>query len=96
MSFGNSNVGAGVQNCGTNEYESVANLSASIEIQMTYEVEGEPVRGEEYLVTTPDGTQIRGYLNGDGSAKVMGIVCDEGEQCEVEFPNLDEQAWDDE
>lgn len=96
MSFGDSNVGAGVQNCGSGQYESVSNVSASIEVQMTYEVNGEPVQGEEYIVTTPDGTEIRGYLNADGGAKVMGIVCEEGEQCDVTFPNMDEEAWDDE
>ncbi|MEL7500062.1 MAG: hypothetical protein AAFN77_20850 [Planctomycetota bacterium] len=95
MSFGDSNVGAGVQNCGSNLYESVSNVSASIEVQLTFETNGEPVRGEEYLVTTPDGTEIKGFLDGDGYAKVMGIVCEEGEQCEVSFPNLDEEAWDD-
>lgn len=95
MSFGNSNVGAGVQNCGSNQYESVATISTSIEVQLTFENDGEPVRGEEYLVTTPDGTQIRGFLDGGGFAKVMGIICEDGESCDVTFPNLDQDAWDD-
>ena len=95
MSFGDTNVGAGVQNCGSGEYESETSQSTNIKIELKYEHNGEPVVGEEYLVTAPDGTEVSGFLDSNGFASVTGLICEEGEECDVTFPNMDEEAWDD-
>lgn len=63
-----------------------------IEIEMVYEFEGEPVPGEEYCITLPDGAEVRGYLNKKGWAKVS-FIQDPG-NCQISFPGLDEEAWE--
>ncbi|MCP4246027.1 MAG: type VI secretion system tip protein VgrG, partial [bacterium] len=52
--------------------------------------EGEPVAGERYRVTCPDGTVKEGTLDANGMAEVTGI---EPGECDVTFPDLDESAW---
>jgi len=61
-----------------------------IEIELVDE-DGNPVPGEEYQITLPDGTTVAsGTLDGKGKARVDGI--DPG-TCKVTFPNLDQSAW---
>jgi type VI secretion system secreted protein VgrG len=62
-----------------------------IEIELVDE-EGNPVPGERYEITGPDGeTLARGTLDGNGFARVEGL--DPG-QCTVTFPELDREAWE--
>jgi type VI secretion system secreted protein VgrG len=61
-----------------------------IEIQLNDE-EGNPVPGEPYKITLPDGTTVAdGTLDDKGFARVDNI--DPG-TCQVTFPNLDKDAW---
>lgn len=62
-----------------------------IKIAMVDE-EGKPVRGEAYKVKAPDGTFRSGTLDHNGKAEIKGI--DPG-SCEITFPNLDQDAWED-
>ena len=61
-----------------------------IEIQLNDE-DGNPVPGEPYKITLPDGTTVAdGTLDDKGFARVDNI--DPG-TCQVTFPNLDKDAW---
>ncbi len=61
-----------------------------IEIELKDE-DDNPVPGEQYEITLPDGTHVaRGTLDQDGLARVEGI--DPGE-CKVTFPRLDKASW---
>ena len=95
MSFGSTNVGAGIQNCETDLYEAETNQSTLIDIVLTFENNGEPVVGEEYCVVAPDGAMIFGFLDSKGGANVTGLACEEGESCDITFPRMDQAAWDD-
>ncbi len=53
--------------------------------------DGNPVPGEPYRITLPDGSVSEGTLDQNGFARVDGI--DPG-TCEVTFPNLDKDTWD--
>jgi type VI secretion system secreted protein VgrG len=61
-----------------------------IAIQLVDE-EGNPVPGEQYSITLPDGSVASGSLDGNGKARVDGIP-DPG-SCKVTFPNLDQSVW---
>jgi type VI secretion system secreted protein VgrG len=62
-----------------------------IEIELVDE-EGNPVPGERYEVTLPDGEQVAsGTLDQNGFARIEGV--DPG-QCQVSFPSLDKDAWE--
>ena len=62
-----------------------------IEIQLNDD-EGNPVPGEPYKITLPDGTTIAdGTLDDKGFAHVDNI--DPG-TCQVTFPNLDKDSWE--
>ncbi len=62
-----------------------------IEIEMVDE-NGDPVPGECYRVTLPDGeTCAEGTLDENGFAHIDGI--DPG-NCQITFPNLDQDAWE--
>ncbi|RMF79499.1 MAG: type VI secretion system tip protein VgrG [Planctomycetota bacterium] len=52
--------------------------------------EGNPVPGERYRVTCPDGTVKEGSLDANGRAYISGI--DPG-NCDITFPELDQSAW---
>jgi type VI secretion system secreted protein VgrG len=61
-----------------------------IEIKLL-DTENNPVAGESYRVTLPDGqTVAEGTLDANGFARVDGI--DPG-NCKITFPNLDESVW---
>ena len=54
--------------------------------------DGNPVPGEPYRITLPDGTTVAdGTLNEKGWARVDNI--DPG-TCQVTFPKLDKDAWE--
>ena len=62
-----------------------------IEIELVDE-EDNPVPGQAYRVTLPDGTTVaEGTLDENGRARVDGI--DPG-TCQITFPDLDQEAWE--
>lgn len=61
-----------------------------IEIELVDE-EDEPVPGEKYKITLPDGSVAQGTLDQNGFARVEGI--DSG-TCQITFPMLDKDAWE--
>jgi hypothetical protein len=62
-----------------------------IEIELLDEA-GQPVPGEAYRITLPDGTTVaEGTTDEKGRARVDHI--DPG-TCKVTFPNLDKDAWE--
>jgi type VI secretion system secreted protein VgrG len=62
-----------------------------IELQMVDE-QGQPVPGLRYRVTVPDGSVAEGTLDAQGYARVEGFVT--GGDCQITFPDLDEEAWE--
>ncbi len=64
-----------------------------IELQLVYESNGLPVAGMAYEVTLPDGqTVASGSTDDQGVARVDSI--DPG-SCQISFPSLDKEAWED-
>lgn len=61
-----------------------------IEIELIDE-EDNPVPGEKYAITLPDGSVAKGTLDQNGFARVDGI--DPG-TCQITFPDLDKDAWE--
>ena len=61
-----------------------------IEIELVDE-EDQPVPGERYEITLPNGKVAKGTLDEKGFAHVGGI--DPG-TCQITFPNLDKDAWE--
>ena len=61
-----------------------------IEIELVDE-EGNPVPGEAYKVTLPDGKVASGTLDAKGFCRIEGI--DPG-TCQITFPKLDKDAWE--
>ena len=71
--------------------EEEAEKKSWIEIELVDE-EDNPVPGERYEITLPDGTTVaRGTLDENGFARVDGI--DPGE-CQVTYPELDRDTWE--
>jgi hypothetical protein len=62
-----------------------------IEIELVYEDDSSPVAGEEYCITLPDNTEVRGWLDEKGWARV-DFIKNPG-NCKITFPNRDESAW---
>lgn len=57
-----------------------------------YDDNGEPLAGERYLITLPDGTKVaKGKTNKNGEVEVRGI--DPG-SCTITFPDLDGATWE--
>jgi type VI secretion system secreted protein VgrG len=61
-----------------------------VEIALVDE-DDQPVSGEKYEITLPDGRVAKGTTDQNGVARVEGI--DPG-SCQVTFPNLDKDAWE--
>ena len=61
-----------------------------IEIELVDE-EDNPVPGEKYKITLPDGKVAQGTLDEKGFARVEGI---EPGTCRITFPRLDKDAWE--
>jgi hypothetical protein len=55
------------------------------------DMEGQPVPGKQYIVKTPDGGEVRGTLDGNGQARLDGIVRG---TCRISFPEYDADAWE--
>ncbi len=62
-----------------------------IEIELVGE-DDEPISGEKYKITLPDGSVASGTLDQKGCARVEGIK-DAGD-CQITFPDLDKEAWE--
>jgi len=72
------------------ESESEEIETSWIEIELVDESDN-PVPGEQYEVTLPDGSVASGMLNGEGWARIAGFAPG---QCKVCFPKLDKDAWE--
>jgi hypothetical protein len=90
----NQNMGASpacspAQPCGSAPTVISPDKQSWISIQLVDD-DGNPVSGEQYSITLPDGTVSEGTLDEKGSAKVSGF--DPG-NCQITFPALDKDAW---
>lgn len=71
--------------------EEKAEKRSWIEIELVDE-EKQPVPGERYKITLPDGeTVAEGTLDDKGFARVDGM---EPGSCKITFPELDKDAWE--
>jgi uncharacterized protein involved in type VI secretion and phage assembly len=61
-----------------------------IEIQLRDEL-GNPIVGEKYEITTPDGKLRTGTTDANGHARENNLVAG---QCQIKFPRLDTEAWE--
>jgi type VI secretion system secreted protein VgrG len=61
-----------------------------IEVELIDE-EDQPIPGEIYEITLPDGTVASGSLDDKGLARVEGF---EPGSCKISFPKLDQDAWE--
>jgi len=68
------------------EAEDEQEKTAWIRIRLVDE-EGNPIPSERYVITTPDGKEIKGTLDANGEAYHTGLA--EGE-CKISYPDLDE------
>ena len=64
-----------------------------IEIELVGE-DDKPIPGERYEIEMPDGTVKKGTLDQNGWVRVEGIDPEQGTQCKISFPELDEEAWE--
>jgi hypothetical protein len=62
-----------------------------IEIELIDEND-QPVAGERYKITLPDGSVDEGSLDDKGKARIDSIA-DAGD-CKISFPELDQDAWE--
>ncbi len=70
--------------------EEEARKTSWIEIELVDE-QGDPVPGQRYRVTLPDGETVsEGTLDERGLARLDGI---EPGSCKITFPDLDKEAW---
>ena len=51
----------------------------------------EPIPGEKYRITLPDGTVNEGTLDDKGFVRVEDI---QSGTCQITFPDLDKDAWE--
>src|SRR5947207_629559 len=61
-----------------------------IEIELVHP-DGKPAANERYKLTMPDGSVKWGRLDGNGKARVERL---QPGNCQVTFPDRDEQVWD--
>jgi hypothetical protein len=92
-SFGTNDVRSTSQACSDSKKDTISEDSKKhwIEIELIDE-ENEPVPGEEYCITDPDGIERRGFLNSKGFAREDGI--ENPGNCKITFPKLDKDAWE--
>lgn len=62
-----------------------------IEIELVGE-DDKPIPYEEYRIRLPDETEVEGYLDQDGFARLDQLPS--AGNCQVCFPNLDKDAWE--
>lgn len=77
------------EECARAAEEEAAKTANWIEIELVGE-DGKPIPDEPYRITLPDGTVEEGTLDDNGVARVEGF---EPGDCQVTFPELDEDAW---
>jgi type VI secretion system secreted protein VgrG len=84
--------GENVKSAGEQEqpYQRNEESTSWIEIELVDE-EDNPVPGERYQITLPDGSVARGTLDENGFARIDGI---EPGTCQVTFPDFDQDAWE--
>lgn len=87
--FGNKPVGSASESCPLKQQPKPKPLHW-IEIQLVGE-DDKPVPWVEYQIALPNGDTARGYLDGNGKARVENI--DQPGQAQVTFPGLDQDAW---
>jgi hypothetical protein len=77
---------------GDEESEDAANKKKThwVEIELKTDA-GDPLAGEPYQITLPDGTVAAGTLDEKGLARIDGLP-DAG-SCQVTFPKRDKTAW---
>lgn len=71
--------------------EATSEPTTWIEIELVGE-DDSPVPGESYRVKLPDGSVVEGTLDTEGCARVSGFS--KGGPCEISFPYLDQDAWE--
>jgi hypothetical protein len=91
QSFWYEPVGNSIQPCSTDPPPTVVSADKRhwIEISLVDE-EGNPVSGQGYKISLPNGNVLTGKLDSRGLVRVNGI--DPG-TCQVTFPDLDKTAW---
>jgi hypothetical protein len=62
-----------------------------IEIELVGD-DDQPIPGEQYCVTLPDGVQVFGFLDSKGRARLTGL--ESGGNCKVTFLDMDREAWE--
>lgn len=65
-------------------------LLSWIEIELVGE-DDKPIPGEKYEIALPDGSVASGTLDQKGFARVEGF---KKGQCQISFPDLDQDAWE--
>jgi hypothetical protein len=71
------------------QQEASAAETSWIEIELVGE-DDQPIPGERYKITLPDGRVDEGTLDQTGWARVAGFAAG---QCQITFPELDQEAW---
>jgi type VI secretion system secreted protein VgrG len=82
--------GGGSSSSSSSDSSSEEKPTTWIEIEMVDEAD-EPIAGERYEVTLPDGSVAKGTLDGNGFARIEGI--DPPGECQISWPDLDKDAW---
>jgi hypothetical protein len=85
--FSNQPIGATVQSCPANVPQPPKYW---VEIELVGE-DDQPIPWEEYVVVLPEGKEVPGFLDGDGYARLDGLL--KSGTCQIRFPNLDMDAW---
>jgi hypothetical protein len=79
-------VGAAVQSCPQNQANAITHW---VEIELVGE-DDKPMPWQQYVILLPDGTEVPGYLDEAGFARVEGFTV--SGSCQIRFPNLDQEA----
>ena len=88
MSFSENPPGTAVQSC---PLDKEPKPTYWLEIELLGE-DCKPIPWEKYEVKLPDGKVAPGFLDGDGFARFEGL--ETAGNCQVRFPNLDQEAWE--